>query len=60
MQERLLAVARGDAKADLVFREGRVVDVFTGSVIEADVAVVDGVIASVGPSREAERVIDAY
>jgi len=59
MQERLLAVARGDAKADLVFRGGRVVDVFTGSVIEADVAVVDGVVASVGPPREAETVIDA-
>jgi adenine deaminase len=58
MQERLLAVARGDAKADLVFRGGRVVDVFTGSVIDADVAVVDGVIASVGPPREAETIID--
>ncbi len=33
-------------------------DVFTGTIIEAEVAVVDGVIASVGPNRDAENVID--
>ena len=33
-------------------------DVFTGSVIEADVAVVDGLIASVGPARDAVETID--
>jgi adenine deaminase len=58
MRERLLSVARGDAQADLALRGGRVVDVFTGTVIEADVAVVDGVIASVGPNRHAAEVLD--
>ncbi len=58
MNERVLAVARGDGPADLVFTGGRVVDVFTSEVIEADVAVVDGIIASVGPPREAKETIE--
>jgi adenine deaminase len=58
VNERLLAVARGDDKADLMLTDGRVVDVFTGSVVEADVAVVDGLIASVGPRRDAAKTVD--
>ena len=58
MNHRVLAVARGDEPADLVFTGGRVVDVFTAEITEADVAVVDGIIASVGPWREAAITID--
>ena len=58
MNQRVLAVARGDEPADLVFTGGRVVDVFTAEIHEADVAVVDGIIASVGPRREAAIAID--
>ena len=58
VREKLLAVARGDQAADLLLTGGRVVDVFTGSVIDAEVAVVDGVIASVGPARDAVETID--
>jgi len=54
----VLAVARGDEPADLVFVGARVVDVFTGSLVQADVAVVDGLIASVGPERGGARIID--
>ncbi len=60
MNQRVLAVARGDEPADLVFTGGRVVDVFTAEIIEADVSVVDGVIASVGPPRKAETTIDMH
>ena len=35
--QRLLAVARGDAPADLVLAGGQVVDVLTGEVRRADV-----------------------
>jgi len=56
--DRLLAVARGDAAADVLLTGGRVVDVFTGTVIEANVAVADGLIASVGPVREAVETVD--
>lgn len=48
----LLAVARGDAPADLLLHGGQVVNVFTGEVIRAHVAVKDGMIAGVGLEYE--------
>ncbi|MGH2441982.1 MAG: adenine deaminase, partial [Chloroflexota bacterium] len=48
MPDRRLAVARGDEPADLVFRGGSVLSVFTSEVFRADVAVVDGQIVGVG------------
>ena len=56
--QRRLAVARGDAPADLVVRGGRVLSVFTREWLEADVAIVDGMIAGLG-SYEGEETIDA-
>ena len=56
--QRRLAVARGDAPADLVVRGGRVLSVFTREWLEADVAIVDGVIAGIG-SYEGDETIDA-
>ena len=58
MKAKLLAVARGDQAADLLLTGGRVVEVFTGAVVDADVAVVDGVIASVGPARDADETVE--
>jgi adenine deaminase len=58
MREKVLAVARGEEAADCVLTGGHVVDVFTGSIRPADVAVVDGTIASVGPTRDARRFIE--
>jgi adenine deaminase len=58
VHEKLLAVARGDQTADLLLTGGRVVDVFTGSVVEADVAVADGFIASVGPARDSVETVN--
>jgi len=46
--QRRLAVARGDEPADLVVRGGRVLSVFTREWLEADVAIVDGIVAGVG------------
>lgn len=54
----LLAVARGDQPADLLFTNGRVVNVFTGDVEALDVAVFGPWIAGLGESYEAERVVD--
>ncbi len=54
----LLAVARGDAPADLLFRNGRVLNVFTGEVEEAEVAVWQGQVAGIGPGYRAARVVD--
>jgi adenine deaminase len=56
--EELLAVARGDRPADVVLRGGRVVDVYGGEVVEGDVAIAEGRIASVGPARDGAEVVD--
>lgn len=53
----LAPVARGDAPADVVFRGGRVVNVFTGELLRQDVAVKDGYIVGVG-DYEGETVLD--
>ena len=54
--QRRLAVARGDEPADVVVRGGRVLSVFTREWLEADVAIVDGMIAGVGSYEGAETV----
>jgi adenine deaminase len=56
---RLVRVARGAEPADLVVRGGRVVDVLTQQVREADVAVVDGRIAAVGAGLGGKVVVEA-
>ena len=45
----LIQVARGKRPADLVLRNGQVVNVFSNEVYPADVAVYDGRIAGIGP-----------
>jgi adenine deaminase len=52
-----LAVARGDAPADLVLRGGRVFSVFTREWLDVDVAVADGRVAGLG-RYDGERVVD--
>ena len=58
MNNRVRAVALGNSPADLILKNGRVVDVLTETIYEADVAVADGVIAGIGKYDNAERVID--
>ena len=53
---RRIAVARGDEPADLVLSGGRVLSVFTGELLEADVAIVGQHVAGVGTGyRGTER-----
>jgi adenine deaminase len=56
----LIQVARGKQTADIVFRNGQVVNVFTSEIYPADVAVHGGVIAGIGPggSYQGRQVID--
>jgi adenine deaminase len=56
---RRLAVARGDQPADLVVRGGRFLSVFTGELLEADVAVAGGHVAGIGPGYEGLETFDA-
>jgi adenine deaminase len=55
---RLLEVARGDAPADLVLANARMLNVFTGEIYPASVAVVGGLIAGVGEGYAGREVHD--
>jgi len=54
----LLAVARGDAPADLVLRNARLVNVFSGEIYLTDVAVAGSRIAGFGPGYEGRETVD--
>jgi adenine deaminase len=56
---RRLAVARGDEPADLVLAGGRVLSVFTGELLDADVAISGEYVAGVGAGYEGSQVFDA-
>jgi adenine deaminase len=55
---RLLAVARGEAPADLLLTGGQVLNVFTGEIESADVAIFGSQIAGLGPGYRAKEIID--
>jgi adenine deaminase len=55
---RFLPIARGDEPADLALRTGRVINVYTGEIIEIDVAIANDTIVGVGPGYEAKTEID--
>lgn len=54
----LIRVARGQAPADLVLANGRIVNTFNGAVEEGNVAVYRGRIAGIGGYTEAAQTID--
>src|SRR5947208_10664900 len=56
---RRLAVSRGDEPADVVITGGRVLSVFTGELLEADVAISGDHVAGVGPGYEGRETFDA-
>jgi len=56
--KRLLAVARGDEPADVVFSGGRVVNVFTGEVEATDVALAGERIAGLGDGYRGREVVE--
>jgi adenine deaminase len=51
-----MAVARGDAPADLVLAGGRVLSVFTKEWLDVDVAIVDGHVVGLGRYEGRERI----
>ncbi len=53
-----IKVARGDEPADLLLKGGSIVDVFSGEVYAADVAIADGKIAGIGSNYRAKETID--
>jgi adenine deaminase len=57
-KSRLLSVARGDTPADLLFKNARIVNVFTGEIEKDNVAIAEGTIAGVGDYQSAGDIID--
>ena len=55
---RFLPVARGDAPADLRLRNGRLINVYTGEIIEADIAIAGDTVVGVGLLHDAAEEID--
>ena len=58
-QNRKRMVALGDVPAELVLQNARIVNLFSGRIFTADVAVEGGIIAGVGSYR-GEREIDLH
>jgi adenine deaminase len=54
----LIAVAKGEAPADLILTNARVVNTFNGEVEKASVAIYNGLVAGVGEYRQAKEIID--
>src|SRR5215213_1126558 len=54
----LLPVSRGDAPADLVLRNGRILNVFSGEIETADIAIAGDRIAGIGAGYRGKEEID--
>ncbi len=54
----LISVAKGETAADVVLKNGRIVNTFVGEIEQADVAICGDRIAGIGAYDEAEKVID--
>ena len=55
---RRIAIARGDEPADVVLRGGRVLSVFTGELLDADVAIAGEHVAGVGAGYDGREIVD--
>lgn len=56
--QHLLAVARGEAPADLLLANARVVNTFTAEIENANVAICEGLIVGLGDYRRGQEIID--
>jgi adenine deaminase len=53
-----LPIARGDEPAETVLRNGRVINVFTGEIIDTDIAIAGDRVVGVGPGYDAAKALD--
>lgn len=56
--QRALRIATAGASSDLLLRNGRVVNVFSGEIESADIAIADGRVVGIGDYDRAEVVVD--
>lgn len=53
-----IEITRGDRPADLLLVNARLVNVFSGEIQPADIAIASGIIVGLGPGREASETVD--
>ena len=56
--KKLVSATLGKSKADLLFKNCNIVDVFTGEIVESNIAVKDGIILGVSSSYHGRNEID--
>lgn len=56
---KLIKVAKGEIPADLVIKNVKAIDVFSGEIVEGDIAISDDLIAAVGTDYQGKTVVDA-
>ena len=54
----LISVARGDAPADLILKNARIINTFVGTIEEGNVAIYEDRIAGIGDYDNAKQIID--
>ena len=54
---RRIAVARGDQPADLLLKNARIINTFTGEIEEGSVAICEETIAGIGDYQQAKEII---
>ena len=57
LKKRILT-ARREIPADLVFKNGHVVNLFSTRIVKAHVAICDGIIAGIGPEYHGNKEVD--
>ena len=57
-QERIINVARGLEKADLVIKNANIVNVLSEEIHKGDIAIADGIIAGISENYQGEKKID--
>ncbi|MDA3931406.1 MAG: adenine deaminase [Tenericutes bacterium] len=55
-KQRLIRIARGDEQADLVLKNGKVINVFSKTIEEEDIAIADGIIIGLGDYQGKEEI----
>lgn len=58
MKHRLVDTAQKKISAQMILRNAKIIDVFTGSIYPADIAIADGKIAGIGQYETGETVVD--
>ncbi len=54
----LIQIARGDAPADLLLKNAKIINVFTGEILEGDIAIAHSRIVGIGPGYQARKTVD--